>query len=174
MTTLDPPASDIVVGANLPAPHAAEALKRAEGLWFEDGSPIIRAQNTLFRVYRHILAVHSPLPWTVEYFLKALFDYRFFDPYPAYTTFPILFGVLRMNHKYQVEGLRLLTLEHQSRRDRKSAALHMGFWSISNPNYRTCPPGLRGLAHPLDGTPAMREHERTGAPRRDHRQWGHS
>ncbi|KAJ6556802.1 hypothetical protein DFH09DRAFT_550422 [Mycena vulgaris] len=50
----------------------------------------------------------------VGYFLRALFDYEFFNPYPARTTFAILSGILRMSHKYEVEGLRKRALAHFS------------------------------------------------------------
>ena len=30
-------------------------------LWFEDGSIVIRAQETLFKVHRSLLALHSPI-----------------------------------------------------------------------------------------------------------------
>ncbi|KAJ7073400.1 hypothetical protein B0H15DRAFT_869202 [Mycena belliarum] len=116
-------------------------LTRAAGLWLEDCGLIIRAENTVFRVSREVLAAHSPIfqdmlrlpPPTdidtmygcplvvlpdnakdVEYFLRALFDYESFCPVPARTTFPILSGVLRMSHKYEVNGLRRRALGHLS------------------------------------------------------------
>ncbi|KAJ7100438.1 hypothetical protein C8R44DRAFT_859346 [Mycena epipterygia] len=121
-------------------PTDSQLLTRAPGLWFEDGGLIIRAQTTLFRVSRDVLATHSSIfrdmlflpsgednmmdgcPFVhlpdnakdVGYFLRALFDYRFFDPYPARTTFPILAGVLRMSHKYEVKGLLKRGLKHFS------------------------------------------------------------
>ncbi|KAJ7191395.1 hypothetical protein GGX14DRAFT_600563 [Mycena pura] len=127
----------------IPTEDDTETLQRAEGLWFEDGSLIIRAENTIFRVSRDVLSAHSsvfrdmsalpaPPPNDVDtmdgcplvhlpdgakdmqYFLQALFDYQFFNPYPAPTTFPILSGVLRMSHKYDVEGLRRWALKHLS------------------------------------------------------------
>ncbi|KAJ7191396.1 hypothetical protein GGX14DRAFT_600566 [Mycena pura] len=128
----------------IPTEDDIETLQRAEGLWFEDGSLIIRAENTIFRVSRDILSARSsvfrdmlalpqpPLPNGVDtmdgcplvhlpdgakdmqYFLQALFDYQFFNPYPAPTIFPIVSGVLRMSHKYDVEGLRRRALMHLS------------------------------------------------------------
>ncbi|KAJ7100434.1 hypothetical protein C8R44DRAFT_682661 [Mycena epipterygia] len=121
-------------------PTDSQLLTRAPGLWFEDGGLIIRAQTTLFRVSRDVLATHSSIfrdmlflpsgednmmdgcsfvnlpdnAKDVGYFLRALFDYRFFDPYPAHTTFPILSGVLRMSHKYEVKGLLKRGLKHFS------------------------------------------------------------
>ncbi|KAJ7159543.1 hypothetical protein C8R46DRAFT_1286811 [Mycena filopes] len=111
----------------------ALGLTRSKTLWFEDCGLIIRAENKLFRVSRDALATQSsifrdmltlpppqdtaelmdgcpivrlPEPLRdVDYFLRALFDYEFFNPYPARTTFAILSGVLRMSHKYEVRGL---------------------------------------------------------------------
>ncbi|KAJ7152472.1 hypothetical protein C8R46DRAFT_869932, partial [Mycena filopes] len=111
-------------------------------LWFEDCGLIIRAENKLFRVSRDALATQSsifrdmltlPPPQDpaelmdgcpivrlpdplrdVDYFLRALFDYEFFNPYPARTTFSILSGVLRISHKYEVRGLLKRALVHLS------------------------------------------------------------
>ncbi|KAJ7652785.1 hypothetical protein DFH06DRAFT_1093814 [Mycena polygramma] len=122
---------------------AAQELTRAEGLWFEDCGLIIQAETTLFRVSRDFLAARSTvfqdmlslptpkdadrmegcpfvhLPDSAEdltYFLKALLDYEFFGAVPAMTTFPILAGILRMSHKYEVDGLRKRALVHLSTR----------------------------------------------------------
>ena len=35
-------------------------LERCEDLWFEDGTIVLQAETTLFRVYSGILARHSP------------------------------------------------------------------------------------------------------------------
>ncbi|KAJ6550509.1 hypothetical protein B0H10DRAFT_2084607, partial [Mycena sp. CBHHK59/15] len=97
--------------------------------------------NVLFRVYRGILAARSPvfrdmlaLPQPDDakmldgcpvvhlsdsaadtmYFLKALFDYEFFESYPAKTDFDAIFGILRLGQKYQVEPLRKRPLVHLS------------------------------------------------------------
>ncbi len=43
-----------------------------------------------------------------------IFGYRFFEAFPAATTFPILAGVLRMSHKYEVDELRKRALVHLS------------------------------------------------------------
>jgi hypothetical protein len=89
------------ISANpLGAVPSAEAPKNVEGLWFDDGNLIIRAENTEFKVYRNLLAAHSSAiagmiaastpdmkdgcafvhlsdnAIDVEYFLKALFDFR--------------------------------------------------------------------------------------------------
>jgi hypothetical protein len=36
-------------------------VQRVEELWFEDGNLVIQAGNTLFRVYRGVLAARSPV-----------------------------------------------------------------------------------------------------------------
>lgn len=35
-------------------------LQRCQDLWFEDGTVVLQAENTLFRVYTGILSRHSP------------------------------------------------------------------------------------------------------------------
>ncbi|KAJ6514475.1 hypothetical protein C8R47DRAFT_1206820 [Mycena vitilis] len=124
-----------------PPVNIPEGLARAEGLWFADCGLIIQAENTLFRVSRDILAIQSPifqgmvslpapreqdimdgcpfvrLPDSAEdiaAFLRAIFYYDFFEPFPAPTTFPVLSSVLRMSHKYEVDTLRKRALLHLS------------------------------------------------------------
>ncbi|KAJ7753195.1 hypothetical protein B0H16DRAFT_1373023 [Mycena metata] len=116
-------------------------LTHAEGLWFEDCGLIIQAETTLFRISRDFLAMRSPvfadmlsMPTPVDaetmdgcpfvrlpdaaqdvtYFLKALLYSEFFEPPPSKTTFPIVAGVLRMSHKYEVDVLRRRALLHLS------------------------------------------------------------
>ncbi|KAJ7155206.1 hypothetical protein C8R46DRAFT_911049 [Mycena filopes] len=116
-------------------------LTRAEGLWFEDCGLIIQAETTLFRVSRDFLAMRSPvfgdmlslpppknaelmegcpfvrLPDGAEdmtYFLKALLYSEFFERAPVQTSFPVVAGVLRMSHKYEVDVLRKRALVHLS------------------------------------------------------------
>ncbi|KAJ6535566.1 hypothetical protein B0H19DRAFT_1183764 [Mycena capillaripes] len=116
-------------------------LTRAEGLWLADCGLIIQAETTLFRVSRDFLAIQSPIfrdmlslptpddaemmdgcPFVllsdsaedITVFLKALLYHDFFEPYPAPTTLPILTGVLRMSHKYEVDSLRKRALVHIS------------------------------------------------------------
>ncbi|KAJ7645219.1 hypothetical protein DFH06DRAFT_595859 [Mycena polygramma] len=123
--------------------HNQQGLKRAEGLWFKDCGLIIQAESTLFRISRDFLALRFPIfrdvcavpaPAAVEMmegcpfvrlpdtahdfdcFLRALVYSESFEPYPAKTTFPVLAGVLRMSHKYEVEPLRQRALTHFSSR----------------------------------------------------------
>ncbi|KAJ7159993.1 hypothetical protein C8R43DRAFT_1064067 [Mycena crocata] len=120
-------------------PHLNHGPQRAEGLWFEHGGLIIQADNSLFRIARDVLAIHSPvfrdmlalpLPTDAEMmdgcpfvrlpdsapdvtvFLKALYYYDFFEPHPAPATFDTISGVLRMSHKYEVGPLRKRALTH--------------------------------------------------------------
>jgi hypothetical protein len=88
------------ISASPDAVPSAEAPKHVDGLWFHDGTLIIRAENTEFKVYGELLANHSSgiagmiaastpdtkdrcdfvhLPDNaidVEYFLKAILDRR--------------------------------------------------------------------------------------------------
>ncbi|KAF7292592.1 BTB domain-containing protein [Mycena indigotica] len=108
-------------------------------LWFTDGTLVIKAGDSLFRVYGGLLAKASPvfesmlefpqpegdelvegcpvveLQDTAEEtrcFLKALLDYRFFLPPPQRTHWRTLCGVLRLSKKYDVEELSMRALEH--------------------------------------------------------------
>ncbi|KAJ7604131.1 hypothetical protein FB45DRAFT_939791 [Roridomyces roridus] len=110
-------------------------------LWFDDGSIVIQAENTQFRVHRSILAARSPVfkdmlsfpqPLDAELvegcplvhlhdsaaelsvFLRAIFNSEFFMPFPVGTEFDIIVGVLRLSHKYEVEYLRRRALVHLS------------------------------------------------------------
>ncbi|KAJ7910698.1 hypothetical protein B0H13DRAFT_2329084 [Mycena leptocephala] len=115
--------------------------QRAQELWFEDGNIVIQAGNSLYCVFRGILATHSsvfkdmlsfPQPPDSELmegcplvglpdsdrevtpFLKALFDPDFFMPFPAPTDFDTVVGCLRLSHKYGVDFLRRRALIHFS------------------------------------------------------------
>ncbi|KAJ7174763.1 hypothetical protein C8R46DRAFT_990820 [Mycena filopes] len=140
-------------------------LTRAEGLWFDDCGLIIQAERTLFRVSRDFLATRSPvfgdmlslptpqdaelmegcpfvrLPDSAEdvtYFLKALLYYEFFEPPPTRTFFPVIAGILRMSHKYEVDVLRKRALAHlASVYPRTLFAWDNPFyaWEYSNPRF---------------------------------------
>ncbi|KAJ7757344.1 hypothetical protein DFH07DRAFT_884988 [Mycena maculata] len=106
---------------------------RVDELWFADGTLVLAAEKSLFRVYGGLLAKRSAVfqdmlefsqPEDAEaidgcpvvhladsdedlkYFLRALFDYESFEPLRTKTTFDILAGIIRLSSKYQVDGLR--------------------------------------------------------------------
>lgn len=56
--SLEPPATNNNTEAQAPAPPA---LKRSSQFWFNDGNIVLQAENTLFRVHRSILSMHSPI-----------------------------------------------------------------------------------------------------------------
>ncbi|KAJ7102721.1 hypothetical protein C8R44DRAFT_808425 [Mycena epipterygia] len=119
-----------------------EDLNRVEDLWFEEDNLIIRAENSIFRVSRGVLAARSPVfrsmlfdlpkpnpertiimygcpviqlrhsPEDVTYFLKAIFDSEFFLPPPAKSSFWAVLGVLRLAHDYDVHYLVKRALRH--------------------------------------------------------------
>ncbi|KAF7360036.1 hypothetical protein MVEN_00731400 [Mycena venus] len=113
----------------------------APGLWFKDGTLVLQAGALSFRVYGGFLADRSPVfhdmlgfpqpedaptidgcpvvqlsddENDLRSFLKALFDYEFFPPYPAKTDFVTMSGIIRLSTKYQVESLRKRALVHLS------------------------------------------------------------
>ncbi|KDR69921.1 hypothetical protein GALMADRAFT_76606 [Galerina marginata CBS 339.88] len=117
-----------------------EKPAQVEGLWFEDGNLILRAENSLFRIYSGLLAARSsvfrdmlsfPPPYEgnptmdgcsivtvydsardMGYFLQAIFDSSFFEPAPTPTELPIVESVLRLSLKYDVQYLRKRALQH--------------------------------------------------------------
>ncbi|KAF8144682.1 hypothetical protein K438DRAFT_2029083 [Mycena galopus ATCC 62051] len=116
---------------------------RDDSLWFTDGTVVLQAENHLFRLSLGILAAKSPVfqdmlafpqPKNGEtydgcpminlsdsaqdatHFLKAIFHYDYFEPWPAEHGFHVVAGVLRLSQKYQVVPLRIRALVHLSRR----------------------------------------------------------
>ncbi|KAJ6517897.1 hypothetical protein C8R47DRAFT_1312501 [Mycena vitilis] len=123
----------------LSTPTPSPEPRRIEELWFPDGTLVLRTEKALFRVYGGLLAKESPifndmlqLPQPterptldncpvvdlpdngrdVEFFLKALFDYKFFLPHPSPTKFDVLTSILRLSKKYDVEPLYKRALAH--------------------------------------------------------------
>ncbi|KAJ7267139.1 hypothetical protein C8J57DRAFT_1067981 [Mycena rebaudengoi] len=119
------------------------SLTRVSDLWFSDANWVLQAGSSLFRVSLGILAAKSPVfqdmmsfpqpPDTelidgcpvvhlpdseedTEFFLRAIFHYDFFEPYPADAEFEVVSGVLRLSQKYQVDHLRKRALLHLSAR----------------------------------------------------------
>ncbi|KAJ7241866.1 hypothetical protein C8J57DRAFT_1368781 [Mycena rebaudengoi] len=132
---MDSPAADADTSDTSPT--------RVIDLWFPDANLVIRVGGSLFKVFRGILATKSPVfedmlsfpqpedselidgcpvvrlfdsEKDAEYFLRALFHYDFFEPYPAEVDFETVAGVLRLSQKYQVEHLRKRALLHLSER----------------------------------------------------------
>ncbi|KAK7050721.1 BTB domain-containing protein [Favolaschia claudopus] len=115
------------------ATKPAMTLSKIESLWFADGTLVLQAENTIFRVYPGLLATASPVfkdmlafpqphdgpkyegcplvqlhdsASDVAHFLKAIIFYNYFEPWPADVTFFVMSAVLRLSSKYQVEPLR--------------------------------------------------------------------
>ncbi|KAJ7452258.1 hypothetical protein FB451DRAFT_1282971 [Mycena latifolia] len=114
---------------------------RVEELWFNDGTVVLVAGLSSFRVYGGLLAKRSPVfhemlafrqPEDAEAvegcpvvyledheddlrcFLNALFDHEFFQSFPDETTFDTLTGIIRLSTKYIVDSLRKRALVHLS------------------------------------------------------------
>ncbi|KAF7295811.1 BTB domain-containing protein [Mycena chlorophos] len=114
---------------------------RAADLWFSDGSIVLQAGNTQFRVFHSILAVRSPIfrdmlaipqPPEAEFvdgcplvhlpddeadttaFLNAVYHPNSFPSYPNDTTLNTIIGCLNLAHKYEVDDLRRRALVHLS------------------------------------------------------------
>ncbi|KAF7314946.1 BTB domain-containing protein [Mycena indigotica] len=142
--------------------------RRIPELWFEDGNIVLQAGNVQYRVFRSILARHSPvfrdmlsfpqpadgevvdgcplvrIPDPEEEttpFLSALFDIEYFPPFPALTTALKLYGCLRLSHKYEVLELRKRALIHLSSRFRTELQQH------NRVRLRTS--SLSDLSHPV-------------------------
>ncbi|KAJ7142128.1 hypothetical protein C8R43DRAFT_1131111 [Mycena crocata] len=148
--------------------NAPSEPQRVPGLWFEDGNIVIQAGNSQFRVFRGILAGQSsvfrdmlsfPQPADSEIvdgcslvrlpdsqidvtvFLKAIFEPRFFMPFPAPTNFDTVIGCL-LSDKYEVDYLRSRSLVHLSSRyltqlsglddadQRNASVLKIPSWSL--------------------------------------------
>ncbi|KAF8055419.1 hypothetical protein FPV67DRAFT_1541628 [Lyophyllum atratum] len=110
-------------------------LDEPVSVWFDDGTLVIKAENTEFKVYLGLLCSKSSIfrdmfvlnphvpervvelsdsPLELSYFLKALHDTDFFpQPKPALAApFAIVAGILRLSDKYDVPTLRKRALEH--------------------------------------------------------------
>ncbi|KAJ7184932.1 hypothetical protein C8R46DRAFT_1300551 [Mycena filopes] len=121
----------------------ASQLTKEKSLWFTDATLVLQAETRLFRVSPGILAAKSPVfhdmlsfpqpqdGETVDgcplvrltdsgddmtFFLKAIFHYDFFEPWPSTPKFPVVAGILRLSQKYQVDPLWKRALIHLSER----------------------------------------------------------
>ncbi|KAJ6530295.1 hypothetical protein B0H19DRAFT_1328474 [Mycena capillaripes] len=117
----------------------SETLTRVDELWFEEDNLIVRAEHSLFRVSKGILAARSPvlkaillqptpentvtmydcrileLPHSaisVTHFLKAIFDSDFFLPPPEASFFWVVVDILRLANEYCVKYLLRRALLH--------------------------------------------------------------
>ncbi|KAJ7221392.1 hypothetical protein GGX14DRAFT_388571 [Mycena pura] len=86
---------------------------RVQELWFSDGTIVLQAGNSQFRVYQGILAARSPV-------FKDMLSVPQPEPEDTtliegcHTTFDIVVGCLRLSHKYDVGYLRRRALVHLS------------------------------------------------------------
>ncbi|KZT07969.1 uncharacterized protein LAESUDRAFT_677176 [Laetiporus sulphureus 93-53] len=105
---------------------------RDDEFWFDDGTVILEAQGTCFRVYRGWLAKHSDVfsslfslpqpadsehigdcpvvhvsdrPEELLHLLRALFNVHMFDDHVTPIEFQVVASIVRMCHKYQVQEL---------------------------------------------------------------------
>jgi len=140
--------------------HNASPVK---DLWFEDGNLILKAENSLFRIYTGLLAARSSVfkdmlafPPPAEgnemldgclivtvydnakdmvFFLKAIFDSSFFEPPPSPTELPIVKSVLHLSLKYDVPYLRRRAQLHLS----TTFPTTLSAWKVRDET-RTIPP----------------------------------
>ncbi|KAF9234993.1 hypothetical protein BU15DRAFT_89738 [Melanogaster broomeanus] len=93
---------------------------RHPDLWFSDGSIVLRAEHTLFRVHKSLLARHSDTPLVqpsgdiegyVAHLLTALVDGPNFGNNDL-ADFEVVSGILRLATKYLVDSLREKALDH--------------------------------------------------------------
>ncbi|KAJ7057702.1 hypothetical protein C8F01DRAFT_991607 [Mycena amicta] len=117
-------------------------VKRSPDVWFEDGTIILEAEGTQFKVFRGILAANStvfedmlivgsnlssdeemvdgcPVVHVYDdavdlmHFLKALHHVGYYNP-PETKSFPLIAALLRLSTKYNVDFLRRRALAHIS------------------------------------------------------------
>ncbi|KAJ7758987.1 hypothetical protein DFH07DRAFT_919094 [Mycena maculata] len=140
MANVDIPVADSVLRSEAVSPsHCVDDSE----LWFNDGTLVFVTATSRFRIYSGLLAKESPIfrdmlalpqPEDAEtmdgcpvvrlpddgrdvgYFLKALFDYKFFLPFPTRTNFDILSGIIRLSKKYEVDPLYKRALDHLASR----------------------------------------------------------
>ncbi|KAL1754270.1 hypothetical protein FB107DRAFT_216046 [Schizophyllum commune] len=112
-----------------------------EGLWFDDGNIILRAGNSVHKLHKSILSLHStiladmfgiPQPDVAEsydglpvvelpdaeadvvHWLKSLLVPGYFEIAPSKISTDKLFAALRLSHKYDCQYLRRRSLVHLS------------------------------------------------------------
>ncbi|KAJ7878908.1 hypothetical protein B0H13DRAFT_2278946 [Mycena leptocephala] len=95
-----------------------ESLHQVDGLWFSNDTLVIRAENSIFRVSKSILAARSSV-------FEAMFEFPqstsegdwtaakfYFMPPPSTVDFDVVLGILRLSHKYDVNYLYKRALMH--------------------------------------------------------------
>ncbi|KAF9482969.1 hypothetical protein BDN70DRAFT_828351 [Pholiota conissans] len=145
------------------AEHTHDEAAPVDDLWFADGNLILKAENSLFRIYSGLLGARSsvfkdmfgfPPPEggntmmdgcpivtvydsakDMAYFLKAVFDSSYFEPPPSPTELPIVEAVLRLSLKYDVQYLRRRALHHLS----STFPMTLDGWRDRD-TFRTIPP----------------------------------
>ncbi|KAF7292519.1 BTB domain-containing protein [Mycena kentingensis (nom. inval.)] len=112
---------------------------RVPSLWFEDGTLVVKAQTSLFKVHRSLLSARSSvfrdmlafpqhgvgetlddcplveLPdggAAVEHLLRAIYDSAYFMPHPEKIELAELLDILLLAHKYDVKYLFIQALKH--------------------------------------------------------------
>ncbi|KAJ7061505.1 hypothetical protein C8F01DRAFT_1137611 [Mycena amicta] len=119
-----------------------DAPKRAESLWFSDGSIVLQAGNTQYKVFHGILSVRSPIfrdmlampqpqadrelvegcplvhipddEADTTAFLNAIFHPSSFPSFPNLTDIRTILACVGLAHKYEVDGLYRRALVHLS------------------------------------------------------------
>ncbi|KAJ7638481.1 hypothetical protein FB45DRAFT_903008 [Roridomyces roridus] len=117
-------------------PSAARITKRSPDVWFDDGTIILEAQGTQFKVFKGILAANSTIfndmlvvgsndtsddgcpvvnvyddPLDLKHFLQAIHRVGYYDPAET-TDFLLIAAILRLSTKYNVDSLRRRSLNH--------------------------------------------------------------
>ncbi|KAJ7618671.1 hypothetical protein FB45DRAFT_755798 [Roridomyces roridus] len=144
-----------------PPPNSDVHRSYATDLHFPDGNIVLQADDLCWRVYGGFLADRSPvfrdmlsfpqpadaelmdgvplvqLPDTAKdmsLFLKALFFYEFFAPFPSRTDFSTVCSIIRSSAKYQTEELHKRALVHLSSAFPMdlSEIAHFPSWDLEN------------------------------------------
>ncbi|CAK5263611.1 unnamed protein product [Mycena citricolor] len=101
-----------------------EPLERIPELWFDDDNLVLRAENSIYRISKGLLAARSSVfadmlsfPEGEEHIdgcpVVQLHDTSsFFQPPPSKTDLATITGILRLSHKYDVQYLRRRALQH--------------------------------------------------------------
>ncbi|PIL23579.1 hypothetical protein GSI_14892 [Ganoderma sinense ZZ0214-1] len=86
-----------------------DELTRDEDIWLEDGSVVLVAKKTAFKVYKGCLATHSPV-FSNMFSSSTHADETLEDSHES--TYPELSALARLGHKYQIDPLQRLAIAH--------------------------------------------------------------